>query len=87
MGLGCPCVKVQQDYCVKFEGEAWISLTIPRGHGAHNIVQNGTRVMGYLTWKGGHREGNQPKTDKCVLVNQAEMNWRTVQHFDIRHGV
>ena len=43
------------------------------------------RVVGYLLRKAANREWNQPKREKCVAVNKAEMGWRSEEDLDIRH--
>jgi hypothetical protein len=43
------------------------------------------RVMGYLSRKLLTVLGTSTR-ENCVAVNQAKRNWRSEEHFDLRHG-
>jgi hypothetical protein len=42
--------------------------------------------MAYLPKRAANRVWNQPKREKCVIINKAERSWRSEESFDIRHG-
>jgi hypothetical protein len=41
--------------------------------------------MSYLSRRAADSEWRQSRSQKCVAVNKAERNWRSIKHFDIRH--
>ena len=44
------------------------------------------RVVEYLQIRTANREWKHSKRRKCVVLNKAEWNWKSEEHFDIRHG-
>ena len=42
--------------------------------------------MGYKPRKAADRAWNQPKREKRISLNEAEMSWRFEELFNVRHG-
>lgn len=42
------------------------------------------RMVGYLSRRAVKRVWDQPKREKCAVVNKAQSSWRSKEYFDIR---